>query len=213
MRFLGFLLRTFFNHFYTTLAWSYDAVAYAVSVGQWNRWVRLGADVVNRDPVLEIGHGPGHLLHELGRDHSRIVGLDASRQMTRMARRRTIDLARKVSIVQARAQELPFAAESFGSVVATFPTEYILDPETVAQVHRTLQSNGELIVVPVAQIHGRTLLDRFAAWLFRVTGQSGEIPEAWIQPFAHGGFRIRRQQLDLGRSTVTRFTATKAIGG
>lgn len=213
MRFLGFLLRTFFNHFYTTLAWSYDAVAYGVSMGQWNRWVRTGASAVNQDPVLEIGHGPGHLLRELGGRNTRVVGLDASRQMTRMARRRTIDLAPRVSIVQARAQKLPFATESFGSVVATFPTEYILDPETVAQVHRTLRTNGELIIVPVAEIHGRTVLDRFAAWLFRVTGQSGEIPEAWIQPFARGGFRVRRQQLDLGRSTVTRFTATKVMGG
>jgi ubiquinone/menaquinone biosynthesis C-methylase UbiE len=207
VKLLGFFLRVFFDHFYTTLAWSYDAVAYLVSIGQWNRWVRSGGDSVEHDPVLEIGHGPGHLLLELKKRGRTVIGVDASRQMTRLAIRR---LRGQVPIVQAQAQALPFPEESFRSIIATFPTEYILDPSTIAQIRRALRPWGKLIVVPVARIHGRALLDRMAAWLFQVTGQTGEITDSWIQPFVQAGFKIDRQELDLGRSTVTRFTATKS---
>jgi ubiquinone/menaquinone biosynthesis C-methylase UbiE len=61
---------------------------------------------------------------------------------------------------------------SLNQVVATFPTEYIFDPATVKEVYRILLPGGRLVVLLVAWITGRGLLERAAAWLFRVTKQA-----------------------------------------
>jgi SAM-dependent methyltransferase len=49
--------------------------------------------------------------------------------------------------LQGRAQQLPFADASFGSVVATFPAEYIVDPASLAEFRRVLKPGGQLVVV------------------------------------------------------------------
>ncbi|HSM22419.1 MAG TPA: methyltransferase domain-containing protein, partial [Rubrivivax sp.] len=45
-----------------------------------------------------------------------------------------------------RAQQLPFDDQCFGSVVATFPAEYIIDPASLAEFQRVLKPGGRLIV-------------------------------------------------------------------
>jgi ubiquinone/menaquinone biosynthesis C-methylase UbiE len=129
--------------------------------------------------------------------------------MTRLASRRLRKLNPSPSIVQAEAQALPFPAGYFNTLITTFPTEFMMDPSTIAQVSRTLRPKGRVIVIPVAEIHGRSLVDRAAAWLFRVTGQSGELPDSWYAPYVQAGFDIAREDIDIGRSSVTRITATK----
>ena len=41
---------------------------------------------------------------------------------------------------------MPFAAGSFDTVVATFPAPYILDPATLAECARLLDTGGRLVV-------------------------------------------------------------------
>ncbi|MGH2619193.1 MAG: class I SAM-dependent methyltransferase, partial [Anaerolineales bacterium] len=173
MRLLRTGLRIFFLHFYTSLAWTYDAIAYLVSVGQWRAWVLSAQAEVTGFPVLEIGHGPGHLLIELG---SRAIGLDASRQMSRIAQRKLRRAGLQPRLVRARAQELPFRSASFGCLVSTFPAEYILEPASIREAWRVLRAGARLVIVAMAEIRSRRPLDRLASWSFRVTGQSAEIP-------------------------------------
>jgi ubiquinone/menaquinone biosynthesis C-methylase UbiE len=47
---------------------------------------------------------------------------------------------------QGRAQALPFPDGSFGSIVATFPAEYIVDPASLHEFNRVLQPGGRLII-------------------------------------------------------------------
>lgn len=203
MKLLGRLLRLFFTHFYTTLAWSYDAVAWLVSLGKWNDWVRGAIPSLKRDPVLELGHGTGHLLVELNR-RRQVFGLDASRQMGRIAARRLQRAGHPLRLVRAKAEALPFASSSFGSIVSTFPTEYILLPGTLSQAWRVLEPGGDMVVLPMAETLGRSPLDRFARWLFRTTGQSGELTDAWLQPFQATGFEAQRDELRVRNSRVVR---------
>ena len=64
------------------------------------------------------------------------------RQAAATLRRRGLHASR----LQGRAQRLPFADASFGSVVATFPAEYIVDPASLAEFGRVLKPGGRLIV-------------------------------------------------------------------
>jgi ubiquinone/menaquinone biosynthesis C-methylase UbiE len=199
-------LRLFFVHFYTSLAWTYDAIAYLVSVGQWNAWVLSAQEAITADPVLEIGHGPGHLLVKLG---PRATGLDPSRQMSRLARRRLRRSGIKPRLVRARSQALPFRSASFGCLVATFPAEYILEPRSIEEAWRVLRAGAELVIVAMAEIRGRGALDRLANWLFRVTGQAGEFPPEWTEPLVQVGFEVHRVDLPVLRSNVVQIIGSK----
>ncbi len=204
------LLQLFFQQFYTTLAWSYDIVAKIVSVGQWNDWGQSILDPYPKDPILEIAHGPGHLLLKLCQHPGKTFGVDASRQMCRMASRRLKRNARMSVVVQARAQALPFQEGSFATILSTFPTEFVLDPASLMEAHRALRLEGQYRIVPMAEIRGPGLLDRMAGWLFRVTGQYAELPASWTQPISDAGFHVRRDDLVLSRARVIRIIATRA---
>jgi len=58
-------------------------------------------------------------------------------------------------------------------VAATFPSEYIFEPQTLAEIRRVLRPGGKLVIIPSAWITGQGWLEQLAAELFRVTGQAG----------------------------------------
>lgn len=209
MRVFQSTLRLFFRHFYTSLAWSYDLVAEVVSVGQWSDWVRSVLDPPPAEPILEIAHGPGHLLLEINLQGGRAFGVDASRQMCRMASRRLGQAGRESRVVQALAQALPFPEGAFATLLSTFPTEFILDQVSLLEAIRILQPEGQFRIVPMAEILGTGYLDRIAAWLFRVTGQYADLPPSWADPISQAGFRVRRDDVRLTRSTVIRLIASR----
>lgn len=143
-------VRRAFHHFYRELAWSYDTVAWAVSRGLWRRW-GLSVLPLLRGRTLELGFGPGHLqLAMAARPGS--AGLDASPQMTAMAAGRLRAAGHAPRLARGQAQALPFAAGVFDTVVATFPSEYIVHPATQAEIARVLAPGGRLVVAPLAQL-------------------------------------------------------------
>jgi len=69
------------------------------------------------DPIAEIGCGPGHIgafVRHAGRRHHRVVGVDLSPAMAVLAMRR-LDAA-----LVADMRSLPFAADTFGGLVAFY---------------------------------------------------------------------------------------------
>ncbi|GAB4492193.1 MAG: hypothetical protein Fur0016_26360 [Anaerolineales bacterium] len=196
-------MQFFFYHFYHALAWTYDFVAAIVSLGRWRDWGRAALPCLHGKRVLEIGFGPGHLLVEMNRRGFQAVGLDESPQMIRQARHNLARGKWAINLSRGYAQWLPFASNSFDSVVATFPSEYIADPRTLAEVRRVLKNDGRFVIVPVAWTGGESLLERGSRWLFRVTGQSGEGVEARITFFlAEHGFSAVCSKVDIRHSTV-----------
>jgi ubiquinone/menaquinone biosynthesis C-methylase UbiE len=202
-------LRLFFKHLYTTFAWAYDFVANVTSIGQWQNWQSAGLIDLPEGGLLEIGHGPGHLLLTLSQDDRRPIGLDASPQMVRIASRRLKHHGQSLNLIQAVAQRLPFPSEYFMCVVSTFPSEYIFDPKTLAEITRVLQPGGVLIVVGVVKITGTSIPDRWAAWLYRVTGQAGELGENWAEPLERHGLSARLECVKQPRAEILRVVAMK----
>jgi ubiquinone/menaquinone biosynthesis C-methylase UbiE len=203
-------MRFFFHHFYHALAWTYDFVAAVVSIGRWKDWGRAALPHLRGKRVLEIGFGPGHLLVEMNRSGFQAAGLDESPQMIRQAKRNLSWNNLSVALSRGYAQFLPFASDSFDSVVSTFPSEYIADPRTLAEVRRVLKEEGRFVIVPAAWTGGKSLLERGSRWLFRVTGQSGQGLEARITDFlAEHGFSAICSQVDIRHSTVLVVVAEK----
>lgn len=206
MRLLRAALRFFFYHLYHGLSWAYDLVAWTVSLGGWRDWGRAALPHLAGTRVLELGFGPGHLQRALTEAGFQAIGLDESRQMCRRAAALLRQNGFPPALARGYAQTIPFAGKSFDSVVATFPSEYIFAPETLSEVWRVLKDGGRLVVALSALPGGGSLPARAAAWLFRVTGQGGNLTEEVERQvkvfFAASRFRVSVMRVEIRQSTV-----------
>lgn len=193
-----------FHLLYNQLAWTYDAVSWVVSLGQWREWQRAALPFVRGPRVLDLAHGPGHLLADMRRRGYVAVGLDLSPAMGWLARRHG-----PAPTVRGRGQRLPFSAETFDTVVATFPAPFILEPDTLAAIERILSAEGVLVIVPGARLTGGGAVERVIEWLYAITGQRPDsaAPDAWVRVWQQrlhaAGFRAEQHDIPLPRSRVT----------
>jgi len=215
MQLLARFLRIFFNLLYHPFAWTYDLVSWTVSFGRWKDWIESVVPFIEGTRILELGHGPGHLQRIL-RDLSLFtVGLDESRQMGNLAKKLLRNNGyTQINLIRALGKDLPFPAGMFNTVVATFPTEYIFEQQTLLETRKMLTNGGKLIVLPVAWITGKGLLDKFLSWLFRFTGQvpSDPFDEVSIRikdPFLKAGFQVKIQQVEVKSSLLLIVLAEK----
>ena len=202
MRLWWAFLRLFFRLLYNEFAWTYDLVAWMVSLGQWKVWGGAATRHLQGKRVLELAHGPGHLLVAMAEQGLSPVGLDLSPYMGRLAQRRLRKGGLSVPLVRARAQALPFCDGCFDSSVATFPTEFILASTTLREAARVVRPGGRLVVVVWAGLGRRDLLSRFIEWLYRVTGQGKPPPDAGKEAAVKAGLAPRTVWERVGRSEV-----------
>ena len=199
-------MRVFFDLLYHPFAFTYDFVAAIVSFGKWGDWVRSVIPFISGTRILELGHGPGHLQLKLTTLRFDSVAMDESAPMGRLAKRR---LGNSMKLARAVTQKIPFASEAFDTVISTFPSEYIFDPQTLTEVHRVLRSGGRLIVLPVA-----FPASGFLKWLYKVTGESPAaldeaLKERFKQPFSQAGFSVEIKTVELKSSALLIILADK----
>jgi SAM-dependent methyltransferase len=113
-------------------------------------------DFILEEPVLEVGTGTGHLLVSLAKHGYQVVGLELSTQMTRAAMKRLRRDGLKAALIQAKAQAVPFAEASFGTVITAFPASYAYDSETHKEFARVLRPKGHWIWVDAPFEHRMT---------------------------------------------------------
>ncbi len=211
IRLLTSILRLFFKLLYHQFAWSYDWVAWVVSLGLWQKWVLSVVPYLEGPRTLEIGFGPGHLQVALSRKGITHFGLDESVQMGRTAQRRLIRLGFHPNLIRGDALAMPFAECSFHQVVMTFPSEYILDPASLAEIHRVLYDGGTAIMLPLAWITGRKPLERTVAWINRITGEAADWNEKSLDPLRKAGFMVSWELIEFDTSKVLLVRMVKSV--
>jgi len=134
---------------FTGIAGSYDRVATILSLGQDPRWRRALVDAIDAAPtdrVLDVATGTGMVAQAL---HDRfgctVVGLDQSADMLRIARTRDGVFE---TLVEGRAESLPFADAAFDHLTFTYLLRYVKDPAaTMRELARVVRPGGRIGMV------------------------------------------------------------------
>ena len=156
--------------------------------GQWRVWQRQVISRIQGHDVLELGCGLGDLLADMLEAGYACRAVEQSPEMVAAARDTL--LRRKVgsdaAVLLGSAQHLTFNDASFDTVVSTFPSEYIYDPDTLAEIERVLRPGGRLIVVEGANLLPVGFLQPFLML---------------VQMFVYGSAAVfgPRKKRDLGR--------------
>jgi demethylmenaquinone methyltransferase/2-methoxy-6-polyprenyl-1,4-benzoquinol methylase len=172
---------------------TYDRYAALLSFGQDPRWRRFLVSCVEAGPgdtVLDVATGTGAVARELIRQKAcRVVGVDVSPEMLAEARRR---LGPDVRLVEASAERLPFADESFDGLTFTYLLRYVEDaPTTLRELARVVRPGGSVASLEFALPRGlwRPLWELYVRTLLPVVGRA--ISPGWGRVGAFLGPSIR----------------------
>jgi ubiquinone/menaquinone biosynthesis C-methylase UbiE len=133
-------------------AWNDLAPRYDRQMGWWERrlfgtgnrrWVGRRA----RGRVLDVAVGTGLNLPYYP-DRTTVAGVDLSRRMLDVARRRAAELRRPGRLVEGDAHRLPVADRSVDTVVCTFSLCNVPDVhQALTEMRRVLRPGGQLVLV------------------------------------------------------------------
>jgi ubiquinone/menaquinone biosynthesis C-methylase UbiE len=179
------LIRFGFRLLYNEFAFAYDLVSTVVSLGAWRCWQQTALkylDVQSGALVLELAHGTGNLQLDLHEAAYEAIGYDLSPYMGRIASGKL------------KRHQLPFSSNTFAAVVSTFPTDFIVAPETLREVYRVLQPGRVFVIVPNGVLTGGGAAEAGLEWLYRVTGQRDG--SSWDVEDFFSGFGFEAQMLE-----------------
>lgn len=204
------------RHLFDGIATSYDTPAQVFSLFQYIYWRRFLVSRLKLAPqslVLDVGTGPGGVASYIARQGGcRVVGADLSEHMLRQAQMnlQTSKLTPQVSLVNARAENLPFPDRAFDVVVFTFLFRYVEEPNhLIRELARVLKPGGQIatlefyvpggsILHPLWLLHTRLVMPlgtRFMSSGWREVGSFlgpsisgffrrytlGELERMWVQ--------------------------------
>jgi demethylmenaquinone methyltransferase / 2-methoxy-6-polyprenyl-1,4-benzoquinol methylase len=135
---------------------TYDRYAALLSFGQdprWRSFLVSRIDAGPRDTVLDVATGTGAVARELlARKRCTVVGLDQSPEMLAEARRR---LPESVTLLEGRAEALPFPDGAFDALTFTYLLRYVDDPAAVLrELARVVRPGGTVAGLEFAVPHG-----------------------------------------------------------
>jgi ubiquinone/menaquinone biosynthesis C-methylase UbiE len=139
---------------------------------RWYDWVEgvpdlLGLSKLRRrllqgasDRVLEVAVGTGKNLQFYPRG-CRIIALDVSQEMLKVARNRAAKLSVQASFLVADAEALPFPDNRFDTVVSSLSTCTFPDPmAALKEINRVCRRDGKILLLE----HGRSDRERLGRW-------------------------------------------------
>ena len=116
--------------------------------GLWHRFLTSRLRLSPDDAVLDVCTGTGMVATRITESTGcSVVGVDLSERMIREARRKlqTRSESSSVRLLTGRAEDLPFADNSFDAVVFTFLLRYVEEPRaTLTELSRALRPGGQM---------------------------------------------------------------------
>jgi demethylmenaquinone methyltransferase/2-methoxy-6-polyprenyl-1,4-benzoquinol methylase len=143
---------SFAQQLFTPLPQRYDRLAELLSFGQNGRWRRAMVDHIppvtppGSAVILDVAAGTAGVSIQLARrTAARVVGIDLTEQMLRQgaANVAASGQASQVSLINGRAEQLPFPDATFDGLTFTYLLRYVDDPQaTLAELARVVKPGG-----------------------------------------------------------------------
>lgn len=140
------------------IAGTYDLVNSLMSAGLHHRWRELGVMVAQVEPggsVLDVCCGTGDFAFALRRavgSHGRVVGLDFSEEMLRVAREKCGRNQLWVDFVQGDLLDLPFGDDEFDACTVGFGIRNVTDiARAFAEMRRVVRQDGRVVCLEITK--------------------------------------------------------------
>ncbi len=189
-----------------------QAIAAYDRLSRWYDWfsnsseqplAELGLKKLNAhagETVLEIGFGTGHALLALAvavGDSGRVVGIDISRGMFKVASKRIAheNLSGRVILEQGDAAALSFSSDSFDAIFISFTLELFDTPEiatVLSECQRVLRQGGRIGVVAIVRDVHENIPLRIYEWFHQYLPAYVDCRPIYVQSaLASAGFHIQ----------------------
>jgi demethylmenaquinone methyltransferase/2-methoxy-6-polyprenyl-1,4-benzoquinol methylase len=163
---------------FDAIAPRYDLTNRVISCGTDLRWrkiaVRALGDLPRQARVLDLACGTGDLALELLRQRpdAEVTGVDLSRAMLRLAAAKTA--GRRVRLVNAPAEALPFADGTFDAAMIGFGIRNVPDyVRGLSELRRVLRPGGRLVILEFSTPPSRFLWRVYNTYFFHVLPRIG----------------------------------------
>jgi ubiquinone/menaquinone biosynthesis C-methylase UbiE len=122
---------------------------------------RVNETVAAGSRVLEVAPGPGYLSIELAKlGKYQVTGLDISKSFVEIARTNARQAGVQVDFRHGNAADMPFADESFDSIICTAAFKNFAQPvQAIAEMYRVLRPNGKALIVDLRRDASPTAID------------------------------------------------------
>jgi len=166
-----------------SVAARYDVMNDLMSFGVHRLWKRLTLERAGVRPghhVLDIAGGTGDLALKFSRlvgPRGRVVLADINASMLRVGRDKLLDngVGDNVEYVQANAETLPFADNSFDCITIAFGLRNVTDKDAALRsMARVLKPGGRLLVLEFSKPASAALSRLYDEYSFRVLPRMGE---------------------------------------
>ena len=171
-------------HVFHSVAAKYDVMNDLMSFGIHRLWKRFTIDcsgVRRGQPVLDLAGGTGDLTAKFSRlvgETGRVMLADINDSMLKMGREklRNIGIVGNVEYVQANAEALPFADNTFDCITISFGLRNVTDKETALRsMYRVLKPGGRLRVLAFSKPIIEPLSKAYDAYSFHILPKVGEL--------------------------------------
>ncbi|CAN8064176.1 unnamed protein product [Agarophyton chilense] len=158
------------GQFFDKIAARYDVLNQVISLGLHGCWRRSAIrKILPAKSVLDVSTGTGDLAISVAGNRSiRVVGLDPSTEMLKVAREKANRFAKIIGdlqLVEGVAEKLPFESESFDAVAVAFGVRNFQDiRKGLAEMGRVLRPGGRWVILEVGFTNG----DRFLEKVYRI---------------------------------------------
>jgi ubiquinone/menaquinone biosynthesis C-methylase UbiE len=129
----------------------------------------------NKDLILEVGVGGGHVLEKIGQ--GRLIGIDISDTMLVKAKKRLEH--RKVILIKANAEILPFPEKVFHKVICTEVLEHVQDPKQVIAEIVRVSKPGAVVIISIPNDY---LIHRIRKLIFNLRLNSFLVGKGYNMP-------------------------------